>query len=143
MRFVIFAVTILLGPLAYAEALVVKEAWGRASVPGARAAAIYLTLENQGDEVLTVHGATVPVARHAMIHGSEIVDGMMRMRHVDELTIPAGEQIVFEPGGLHLMLMGLKEPFVEGQTIQAQLQFNKGAVDFSADIGAPDMMAPR
>ena len=54
-------------------------------------------------------------------------DGKMTMRPAGVLDVPAGERVVFEPGGLHLMLMGLAAPLREGETFPLTLRFEDGA----------------
>jgi copper(I)-binding protein len=55
-----------------------------------------------------------------------VVDGLMEMREVTGMTIPANGQINFEPGGKHLMLMGPKEHLKTGQKVDMTLVFKSG-----------------
>jgi copper(I)-binding protein len=65
------------------------------------------------------------------------MDGMMSMREVASIPVPAGEQVVLEPGGYHIMLIDLTAPLVEGETIQLALQFEKaGMVMVTAEVRA-------
>ena len=63
-----------------------------------------------------------PIEVHEMI----VVEGMMEMREVEDLNIPANGQIRFEPGGKHLMLMGPKEHLTTGQKVDMTLVFKSG-----------------
>jgi copper(I)-binding protein len=57
------------------------------------------------------------------VHRTEIVDDIARMREVSVLHVAPGETLTFEPGGLHVMLMGLKGPLKEGRVFELELVF--------------------
>jgi periplasmic copper chaperone A len=121
-----------------AEAAVVSEAWVRAVPPTARMTAGYLKLHNPGPDELVVVGAESPLFGSVEMHGTEIVDGVARMRHQERLSVPAGETVSFEPGGLHLMLMQAVDSIPEGGTIELSLLLEDGArLDFEAQVGQP------
>jgi copper(I)-binding protein len=63
------------------------------------------------------------VASKVQVHRTEILDGIARMREVAVLHVDAGQTLEFAPNGMHLMLMGLKAPLVEGQKFDLELQF--------------------
>lgn len=109
-----------------AQKLRVAEAWSKATPPNARVAGGYFTVENRGntaDRLLRVESAA---AASVEIHEMSDVDGVARMREVtDGLPLPAGATIALKPGGYHLMFIGPKQPFVEGQKIEATLVFQK------------------
>jgi len=104
-------------------ALAVTDAWARATAPGAPVGAVYLVIDNtagQADRLLAV--ATDRAERcevHTMVHDGDL----MKMRRVDPLPVAAGERIVLEPGGTHVMLMGLKSPLVEGDSLILVMNF--------------------
>ncbi|NCC28249.1 MAG: copper chaperone PCu(A)C, partial [Gammaproteobacteria bacterium] len=54
-------------------------------------------------------------------------DGMMRMRRIEKIEIPAGETVTLKPGGLHVMLIGLKQPLEPGDTVDLALTFEDGS----------------
>lgn len=102
--------------------LQISAAWARASVSTAGAA--YLTITNTGtaDDVLT--GASTGIAGRAELHQHLMDGGVMRMRPVEGgVVIPAGQTVVLKPGGLHVMLMGLTEPFDQGKIFALTLTF--------------------
>lgn len=80
-----------------------------------------------------------------MLHESKMEDGMMRMRHVHMLEIPPGERKVFAPGGLHVMLMGLKNGLTQGDEFEVTFEFSDGTtVTAPVVTGAMDQMtSPR
>lgn len=111
------------------------EAWVRPGVAGAESAA-YLTITaptGQGDALLT---ASSPAATMVQLHEvSTDAQGMTGMHHIDRLDIPAGETIRLEPGGYHLMLMGLTAELAVGGTIELTLVFERaGNVVVAAEI---------
>jgi hypothetical protein len=111
-------------------AITVGNAWARATAEGAKVGAGYVTLTNTGATADTLVSVETSVAGRAEIHEmSTTDDGVMRMRQLkDGLEIPAGGSAELKPGGTHLMLLDLKQPLAEGQTVSVKLTFKSGAV---------------
>ena len=103
--------------------LVVENPWARESVTPTGAA--YLTVRNQGGEDDRLVGIATDVADRAEIHSTLMQDGVMRMRPVEAVEVPAHGEAVLEPGGLHVMLFGLKGPLEEGKSFALTLAFEK------------------
>lgn len=98
--------------------------------------AVFLTIENTGGAD-TLLSATTNAAATVEIHETTMNDGVMTMRKIDSLAIPAGENISLEPRGLHIMLMGLTAPLVAGERFDLSLNFDKsGEMTFPVMIGA-------
>ena len=118
-------------------ALLISDAWVREAPKSARAGAGYMTITNNGaaDDVLIGVKADFP---RVMIHNTKNSDGVMRMIHVEKLVIGAGETAVFEPGGLHIMFMGLDgDGLIAGDVVEATLEFETaGEVGVSFPIKA-------
>lgn len=78
-------------------------------------------------------------ANMVQIHESRIESGMMMMAELREgLALPAGETVALEPGGNHLMLMGVREPLVAGDTVALTLTFETSPpLDITATVGQP------
>jgi hypothetical protein len=113
---------------------VIEDAWLRATPPGAAMGAGYLVIDNTGgpdDRLLAVAVEGVPAVE---IHRTVIVDGVARMRRAEPLDIASGQRIVLEPGGLHLMLMGLTEALAAGREVGIELRFESGIVKTRATI---------
>ncbi len=108
-------------------AIRIEQPWARASIIASRPAAAYLTVINESEEPVRIVGFEAPVAKQAEPHRMVAGDGKMTMRPAGVLDVPAGERVVFEPGGLHLMLMGLAAPLREGETFPLTLRFEDGA----------------
>ena len=110
--------------------LMIGGSWARASAtPSAKAGAAYVQIKNAGgaDDVLL--GGQSPVAKRVEIHVHKHEDGVMKMQPAGDVTIPAGGGVTMEPGGLHVMLMGLNRPLKKGETFDVTLTFkNTGDV---------------
>ena len=119
--------------LSRAEEITVT-AWGRATPPGVSVGAIYLTIRNTGlDDTLL--GVSCPLAHAAEVHETRMVSGVMEMREVPQLAIPAHGAVKFSPEGLHLMLLGLAQPLKEGMRVPFTLTFRRaGAVRGEATV---------
>ncbi|MEI4195827.1 copper chaperone PCu(A)C [Roseovarius sp. E0-M6] len=105
------------------------------TTPMSKSGAGYLSITNAGDvsDRLIEVRADFP---HVSIHKSEEADGVMRMMPVEAIEIPAGETVTLEPGGFHVMFMGLSDPLEAGQDIPATLIFDKAgevAVTFAIE----------
>jgi periplasmic copper chaperone A len=140
MRFVRFALLFLLGvvltpaltglsvPARAADAssgIVVSHPWSSAT-PGHIANGVaFLTVTNHGAEADRLVGASTPVADKAELHTHLMEDGIMKMRPVEAIDIAPGATVELKPGGLHVMLLGLKAPLTEGQTYPLTLTFAK------------------
>ncbi len=125
-----------LTPLAvHAEGtLMVENAWSRAALEG-RTGVVYFSVMAMGgaDQLMS---ATTPVAERAELHKSMESGGMSQMRPVDAVPVPAGGTVTFAPGGLHVMLIGLKKPLQEGDSFPLTLHFEKaGAVETTVKVG--------
>jgi copper(I)-binding protein len=119
---------------ALAEPLLVEEAQVRAVPPGSQASAAFMTLRNPGEQDVTLVDAGSPAAEVMELHNHEDVDGVMQMRKISEIVVPAGESVALAPGGLHMMLIGLTAPLEEGEPVEIELRFDTGE---SQQITAP------
>ena len=97
----------------------VAYAWVRASAPGQSAASVDLSITNMQAAILT--GASSPVARSVELHSMSHQDGMMKMREVDSIQLPAGKTLALGASGYHLMLIGLKAPLKPGDRVPLTL----------------------
>lgn len=118
--------------------LVISQIWSRATPPTAKSGVAYLQIENTGtsDDALLAVSSTV--ANNAMIHETKVADGVMTMSHVMKLAIAAGETVKLEPGGLHVMLMGLKAPLKAATSYKLTLTFETaGEVTIDVPVLSP------
>jgi periplasmic copper chaperone A len=126
-RILLAALLIGLLPAAWAQSpgngMSVDHPWSRAS--SSATGVVYLTLANGSaadDRLVT---AATPVADKAEIHESYNDNGVMKMRPIAGVAIKAGGKAVLKPGGLHIMLFGLKQPLAQGQSFPLTLTFEK------------------
>ena len=108
--------------------LSVTGAWARATPPGTTVAAVYLVIDNTAGEADRLLAISTDRAGSAEVH-TIVHDGdLAMMRRVEPLHVGAGERIVLEPGGTHVMLMGLKSPLAEGQSLTLVMNFERAGV---------------
>ena len=123
-------------------AISIEDPWSRELPPVAPNGAAYLRVENGGNTAARIVSAHSPVAGRVEIHAHEMDAGVMKMRHLHSLEVPAQGSVAFEPGGLHLMLIGLKEPLVAGKGFPLTLVFEEaGEIQVTVRItagGAPE-----
>jgi copper(I)-binding protein len=141
--------SIIAGPMAASAhdytvgALKIVHPWARATPAGAPVAGAYLLVENAGAEPDRLVSAEVPdVAGRVEVHEMAVANGVMTMRPLPGgLAIGPGAKAELKPGGLHLMLMGLKRPLKAGERVKGTLTFERAgqvAVEFAVTpVGAP------
>ncbi len=105
-----------------------SSAWARAPAPGAKSMAIYGVLNNRSSSSWVVSGFESDVAVRIMLHESMLKDGIMSMSAVGEVEIAAGKSVVLEPGGLHLMVMGMSVSPEEGDVLDLKVLSAGGEV---------------
>ena len=109
------------------EDIVVEDAWARASIGINRPGAAYMTLRNTGTDPVTLVGLETPLAMMPDIHETKTdANGVSSMAPAGEISIPPGESVSLEPGGMHAMLMRLQTKMVEGETFPLTLTFADG-----------------
>jgi copper(I)-binding protein len=114
----------------------IEDSWVAANPPGARVAAMYLSVVNHYPYDVRVEQVEVEGVPRTMFHETQEVDGQMRMRHRDTLTVAANQRLLMQPGGLHVMLMGGGQ-FEEGQAVEAVLYLADGSmIEFTAQVRA-------
>jgi copper(I)-binding protein len=105
----------------------VVDPWARATAPGQGNGAAYLRIRNEGGELIRLVSASAEVAERVEMHDHVLDGDVMRMRPVPLIQVPAGGETVLQPGGLHLMLMGLRGALVAGSSFEMYLQFEDGS----------------
>jgi copper(I)-binding protein len=90
--------------------------------PVASVGAVYLLITNHGSKPDTLVSVDSPVAASVEIHRSTLQQGIMQMRQITSLECPPGVTKI-EPGALHIMLLGLKQPLAAGSTFPLSLKF--------------------
>lgn len=135
-------------PAAFAQGsdggITVEAPWSRATPPGARVGIGYMTIRNEGAEPDRLIGARSERVPQTEVHSMSITDGVMEMDELtDGLEIPANGTARLEPGSYHLMLVGLEEPLVEGESVPVTLLFETaGEVEVELAVGSIGARGP-
>jgi periplasmic copper chaperone A len=145
-RILFMALALLVAPLVFptwagasshAKTLKVEGAFARATIGAGKTGAAYLTIHNPTSEADRLIGASTSAAKRVAPHTHLHEDGVMKMRPIKAVEIPAHGMAELKPGGDHLMLMGLKAPLKKGAEFSLTLKFEKaGAVSVTVKIGA-------
>ena len=118
------------------EGLAVEDAWVRPSPMAQGNGAGYMVITNNTGQDDALLGAGADFAESVEIHETVAMeDDMMAMHHVERIDIPAGESVSLEPGGYHVMLIGVTETLREGDTVTLTLNFeNAGEMTIEAPV---------
>lgn len=113
--------------------ITVNHPWARATAPAAQAGAAYFVLTSEAAAPDLLVSASTPMADRAELHTHRMDGGIMRMMPVEAIEVAPGAPTVLEPGGLHVMLMGLHGPLTEGETFPLTLVF-EAAGEVTVDV---------
>lgn len=108
-----------------ADEVMVSNPYARAT--NQKISGVFMMLKNSGDADHAIVQVSGSVAQAVEMHGHQNDNGMMRMRPVEKITIPAGGQAMLQPGGLHVMLIGLNKVLEEGGMVHIELTFEDGS----------------
>ena len=119
------------------EVVMVTHAWVGATAPGQRVAGAYLEISSAVPNKLVA--ASSPAAGSVEIHSMRLKNGVMEMRQLESLELPAKQTVKLEPGGLHIMLLDLKKPLKLGDKVPLRLTLqridrSKTVVDIQAEV---------
>jgi copper(I)-binding protein len=117
-------VLVVLPAVAFAQ-VTVTDPWVRGTVAGQRATGAFMKLTPAADQKLVA--AASPVAKIVEIHEMAMDGGVMKMRAIPKLALPAGKATELKPGGYHVMLMALDRTLAEGETVPITLTFEDAA----------------
>ena len=121
----------------------IEHPWARATAPSAQNGAAYLVLNGTGKESDRLVSAATPAAEKAELHTHLMDNGVMKMRPVDAIEVTPGSPTALQPGGLHIMLLGLKQPLVKGKAFPLTLTFEKaGPVTVQVAVQGAGAAAP-
>jgi copper(I)-binding protein len=136
MKFWLGLCAIFLSSSVSAADILVTDAKVREPVPGRYMSAGFLTLKNTSDEARSLVSVKAPWAGIIEIHTHTYEDGIMKMRQLETLEIPADSSVVLKSGGLHLMLFRLQLPLAD--SLPMTLCFDNGdCVDTAAQLYSP------
>lgn len=109
-----------------AQAVTVRDAWVREAATGRAVTAVFMTLVNQTDKSVALVRGSASVGDTLELHEMKREGTMMRMAPVHRMEIPAHGETELRPGGLHLMIFGLKAPLALGDTVRLTLTLDNG-----------------
>lgn len=127
-----------------AGSLTITHPWVRATPGGAKVGGGYVTITNTGEKPDRLLGGAVGWAAKVEVHQTSNEGGISRMREVEGgIEIKPGATVKLAPGGYHLMFMGLKSGFVDGELVEGSLRFEKaGTVPVEFEVQAVGATAP-
>jgi len=126
--FMVFSQTVSAEKVSSNEHISFTQPWVRLLPPTVMHTAGYVVINNssnQPDKLLAVWSPTI---NSMSVHQTKQVDGLLKMLEADNTIIPANGQLVMQPGGYHIMLMGLEKPLVENETIMICLEFERAGI---------------
>ena len=130
-------------PAGFAEKPNIERAWARATAPGVNVTAVYFTIRNTASRADQLVALRSPASERAETHETKMSNGIMQMRQITDATVPAGGALALEPGGTHVMLIGLRSTLVPGATVPLVLTFrHAGEVQVKALVLAPGSGPP-
>jgi periplasmic copper chaperone A len=126
MKRILLAASLLIPALAFACAvdhLTVKDPYIRAMPEGQKTTAAYLDIANDSDKAIELIGVTSAVADKVELHEVVTTKGVAKMQQVKSITLAPKASTSLKPGGMHLMLIGLKETLKPGSVVPVTLTF--------------------
>lgn len=120
---------------AQAGEIEVRDAWARATMPGQKVAGVYMTISAAAAARLV--GVDSPASHAAEIHEMRHENGVMKMRRREVLELPAGEAVKLAPGGLHIMLLDVKQPLAAGDEVALTLTIEQEGKRHAVAVKAP------
>ena len=118
-------IALLLVPSLSLAQVEVEGGWARPTPPTAQVAAGYAVVRNRGIDSDRLVSAASPIAERVELHQMTHDGGIMRMRQIDGVLVPAKGVITLEPGGIHLMLINIKHPLKVGESVPVTLRFER------------------
>jgi copper(I)-binding protein len=136
-KLLIFILTAyVLGACGAEGGLEVREPWMRPAAQGENGA-IYFVIDNRGSNPDALSGASTDVAEVVEMHESRMNGDVMQMQQLDSVPLERSSETKFEPGGLHLMLVGLKKDLQVGEEVPITLHFTN-AEDITVSVPVAD-----
>lgn len=97
----------------------------RETIPGTEISSAYMTIHNNSAEALVLEGVISDVSSRVELHEHSMANGMMKMRKVDNITIPAHGEVILQPSGYHIMIFSLKDGLKASTEVKMTLLFSQ------------------
>lgn len=121
--------------------IVIEDAFARARPGSAKMGGAFLKITNTNDDDDMVLSVSADIAKRTELHTHLMKDGVMRMTKVDSILVPAGQSVMFKPGGYHVMMMGLTSEMAKGSHFTVTLSFkNAGDIEVMVPVMAAGAM---
>jgi copper(I)-binding protein len=125
------------------KGITVSQPWARATPGGATVGGAFLEIKAAPGVADRLVAVKSPVAGAAELHNHIMEGGVAKMRRVDDIKVPAGGSVSLKPGGYHVMLIDLKQPLKEGDSVPLTLVFDKaGKLDVDVMVEEAEAQAP-
>jgi len=118
----------------------IEDPWARPAtmMEGRSVSAVYMVIHNEGAQTDRLVRAESDVSEVVELHQTKMEGGMMKMEPVQAIDVPAGSQVELKPGGLHVMLIGLKRELAVGDRLTVTLYFERaGDLQVQAEVRQP------
>lgn len=135
----LFAASLLASAALLAQSVTVSGEYVREVPPNMPNSAAFMLLKNDTDAPVSLVSAASDTAATVELHEHALVDGMMQMRQIPKIDVPAHGTTSLQPGGLHVMLIGLTHKLKSGENVAITLTFSNGE---TIDIKAPVKKVP-
>lgn len=119
MRTLLAVIVLVFSSMGARADIAVEAPWVRGTVEGQQASGAFMVLKSTADAAVV--GVSAPLAGIAEIHEMTLEGGVMKMRAMPRLALPAGKAVELKPGGYHVMLMNLKQPLQKGEIVPITL----------------------
>ena len=118
--------TLLFSINSFASELEISKQYIRATPPHVTNSVAFFTVKNNTDKNIKLVAVNSDIAKHVQLHNNINEDGLMKMRQVNAIMVDANSSRSLQPGGYHVMFLGLKNDLIEGQSIVLTLYFDNG-----------------
>lgn len=118
---VLYFCFILVSSYADVKKIEIKNSWVRPAFGDSRISAAYMEIKNNSADILKIVGVKSSVSKFSEIHNMFHDNGIMRMRKINELVIPANDSVFLSPEGIHIMLVGLYKKLLVGDVVVLDL----------------------
>lgn len=109
-----------------ADDIEISNIYAKPTPPNIKNTAIFLDIKNSSDKDIKLIKVSSSSAQSSELHTHKHIDEMMKMVKIDEILIPAKSHISLSPGGPHIMLINVKKPINEGDSVDATFEFDNG-----------------
>lgn len=103
----------------------IADAWVKEVPPVSRVSVLFMKIINKGNTDDKLISVKTDIAKYAELHKMVMEGGIMKMRKIDQLTVPARGEVALEPGGVHIMLIGLQKIPQKGDKVKVELIFER------------------